>query len=294
MIDLACSIGLIASTLVVGVAYAGRVTRAGAARHARIERAGSSPLLAKGAMEMGYWAMAPVARFFIALGITANGVSWLSLALAGAAGIALALGHFGVGAMLSVMSSVCDAIDGYIARETGTASDSGEVLDAAVDRYAELFFLGGIAVHERHDALALVLTLAATAGAMMVSYSTAKAEALGVDPPRGAMRRQERAVYFVLGAGFVPVVAAAAARWGLPAFVDRWPLLAMLALVAVVGNVSAVRRLRAVAEAVRKPAPAPLFRPSPGGPRPAPGWRPEGEAEALSRDAHAAAGDALR
>ncbi len=41
MIDLACSIGLIAGTLVVGVAYAGRVTRAGAARHARIERAGS-------------------------------------------------------------------------------------------------------------------------------------------------------------------------------------------------------------------------------------------------------------
>lgn len=280
MIDLACSIGLIAGTLVVGVAYAGRVTRAGAARHARIERAGSSPLLGKSAMEMGYWAMAPVARFFIALGFTANAVSWLSLALAGAAGVSLALGHFGIGAMLSVVSSVCDAIDGYVARETGTASESGEVLDAAVDRYAELFFLGGIAVHERHDALTLVLTLAATAGAIMVSYSSAKAEALRVEAPRGAMRRQERAVYFVLGAGLVPVVAAAAARWGLPSLVDRWPLLAMLALVALVGNVSAVRRLRAIAEAVRKPAPEPP--------------RHEGEAEALARDAHAAAGDALR
>ena len=94
-------------------------------------------------------------------------------------------------------------------------------------------------------------------------------------------------MYFVLGAGLVPVVAAAAARWGLPAFVDRWPLLAMLTLVAVVGNVSAVRRLRAVAEAVRKPAPERLSLPSPG-------WQPDGEAEALARDAHAAAGDALR
>ena len=55
----------------------------------------------------------------------------------------------------------------------------------------------------------------------MVSYSTAKAEALGVEPPRGAMRRQERAVYFVLGAALVPIVAAAAHRWGLPAFVER-------------------------------------------------------------------------
>lgn len=280
MIDLAASIGLVAGTVVVGLAYAGRVTRAGAARHARVERAGSSPLLGKSAMEMGYWAMAPVARFFIALGVTANAVSWLSLALAGAAGVSLALGHFGVGAVLSVVSSACDAIDGYVARETGTACDSGEVLDAAIDRYAELFFLGGIAVHERHDALTLMLTLAATAGAMMVSYSTAKAEALGVDPPRGAMRRQERAVYFVLGTGLIPIVAAASTRWGLPAFIDRWPLLAMLALVAVVGNVSAVRRLRTVAEAVRKPAPEPQ--------------RHEGEAEALARDAHAAAGDALR
>jgi CDP-diacylglycerol---glycerol-3-phosphate 3-phosphatidyltransferase len=294
VIDLACSFGLLASVLVVGLLYAGRVLREGPAHHARIDRAGGSALLGKGTMEMGYWALRPIARGCVALGIKANAVPWACLALAALAGLALATGHFGVGAALGMVSSACDAVDGLVARESGTASDSGEVLDAAVDRYAELFFLYGVAFHERFDAPMLLLALAAAAGGTMVSYSTAKAEALGVDPPRGAMRRQERAVYFVLGAGFVPVVAAAATRWGLPASVDHWPLLAMLALVAVVGNVSAVRRLRAVAEAVRKPAPERLFRPSPGGPRPSPGWTPEGEAEALARDAHAAAGDALR
>jgi CDP-diacylglycerol--glycerol-3-phosphate 3-phosphatidyltransferase len=279
VIDLAFSLILAATTLVVAVAYAGRVSRAGAAKHSRVERAGSSPLLGKAAMEMGYWAMHPAARACIALGVSANAVSWASLALAALAGLSLAVGDFGVGAVLSLLSSACDALDGMIARETGTASDSGEVLDAAVDRYAELFFFGGLAYFERFDGLMLVLTLAATAGAVMVSYSTAKAEALQVAAPRGAMRRQERAVYMVIGAALVPVSAAVCARVGLPSWLAHMPLVAVLAIIGVVGNVSAVLRLRAVAEAVRKPVPLRTHAPD--------------ASSGLARE-HAATGDALR
>jgi CDP-diacylglycerol---glycerol-3-phosphate 3-phosphatidyltransferase len=237
-------------------------------------------LLGRGPMQMGYWAMRPAARACIALGLSANAVSWTSLALAAMAGIALAMGRFGVAAVLSVGSSVCDALDGMVARETGTASDSGEVLDAAVDRYAELFFFGGVAFHERYDSLLVVLSLAATAGAVMVSYSTAKAEALGVRAPRGAMRRQERAVYSVIGVALVPIAAAASAVWTFPSWVVHAPLVAVLALIAIVGNVSAVRRLRAVALAVSKP----------------PSSRAESQdaGEVLAREGHAAASDALR
>ncbi len=280
MIDLAFALGLAMATLVVAVAYAGRVSRAGAATEARIERAGGSPLLGKAVMEMGYWAMRPVARLCIALGLSANAVSWFSLALAGAAGVALGVGAFGVAAVISLLSSACDALDGMIARETGTASDSGEVLDAAVDRYAELFFFGGVVVHERLDPLAVVLTLAATAGAIMVSYSTAKAEALDVPVPRGSMRRQERAVYLVVGAGLVPIVAAVCARGGMPVWIARVPLFAVLGLVAIVGNASAIHRLRALAAAVRNPR---TLR-----------TKTTNGANAIARDPHAAAGDALR
>jgi CDP-diacylglycerol--glycerol-3-phosphate 3-phosphatidyltransferase len=280
VIDVALSLGLVMATLVVAIAYAGRVSRAGAARESRIERAGGSPLLGKAAMEMGYWAMRPVARACIAMGVSANAVSWLSLALAALAGASLAAGAFGLAAVLSLASSACDALDGMIARDTGTASDSGEVLDAAIDRYAELFFFGGVVLHERFDAFAVVLTLAATAGAIMVSYSTAKAEALGVVAPRGAMRRQERAVYLVVGVALVPIAAAIAARTGLPPWVARLPLFAALGLVAIVGNVSAVRRLRATAEAVRKPV--------------ALRAKTTNGANAIGRDPHAAAGDAIR
>jgi phosphatidylglycerophosphate synthase len=292
VIDRAFSLVLLMATLIVALAYGRRVRRSGPARHSRIDRAGSSFLLGKGAMQMGYWAIRPVASACIALGIGANAVSCASLALGAAAGVALALGYLGVGAALGVVSSACDALDGMIARETGTASDAGEVLDATVDRYTELFFLGGIAFHERNSALAVGLALAATAGAVMVSYATAKAEALHVQAPRGAMRRQERAVYLVLGAALTPVATAAAAQWALPAWIDRLPLLAALALVAAVGNASAVRRLYAVAQAVRKPegfGPNESVR------------KPEGFATnesvrkpGLLGDVHAAAGDTLR
>jgi CDP-diacylglycerol--glycerol-3-phosphate 3-phosphatidyltransferase len=278
MIDVACSSALAAALLALVVGYARHVSRSGAFRHARVDRAGGSPLLGKGALQMGYWALRPVARACIAARVTANTISWASLVLAAAAGLALGLGRFGVGALLGAASATCDALDGMVARETGTASDAGEVLDAAIDRYAELLFLGGVAYCERPNGAATLLALAALAGAVMVSYSTAKAEALAVEAPRGSMRRQERAVYLILGTALVPLTALAADFAGLPPWFAQLPLYVALSLVGLVGNVSAVRRLRAVAVSLH----APRLR------------HARGRAEALARDAHAAAGDVFR
>ncbi len=166
--------------------------------------------------------------------------------------------------MLTAISSLGDALDGIVARQTGTASDAGEVFDAAVDRYQELFFLGGLAVYFRTDVAALLLVLFAALGSFMISYGTAKAEALNVEAPRGAMRRVERAVYLAAGVVFAPIAAAVAVRFSLPAWVGNTPVLLSLALVGGVGNVSAVRRLVAVARAVaaRQP-PRSLPHPSP-------------------------------
>jgi CDP-diacylglycerol--glycerol-3-phosphate 3-phosphatidyltransferase len=288
VLDLACSYAIVAVAALVMLAYGVRVARLGAARFARVDRAGRSPLLGKSAMQMGYWAMAPLARAVAAAGATANAVSWASLGLAAAAGAALGLGHFGVGAALSLASSCCDALDGMIARETGTASDAGEVLDATIDRYAELLFFAGIAVYERGSVGVLSLTLAAAGGAIMVSYATAKAEALGVDAPRGAMRRPERAVYLVLGTALVPLAGALRARWGLADWVVQAPLVGVLALVAVVGNVSAIARLVAVARAVRARSPSVTgVAPSQGSGQPSNGV-------ALAADAHGAPRSAFR
>ena len=285
MIDYACSLAMTALALLVAAAYTHRVSRRGAASHPRIDRAGSSPFLGKGLMQMGYWAMAPLASACIALGITANAVSWFSLASGAAAAFELARGHMGVGAALALISSVCDALDGMIARETGTASDSGEVLDATVDRYVELLFFAGLAYGVRADGALLGLVLASTAAAVMVSYASAKAEAFQVVAPRGAMRRQERAVYLVLGAALTPVASVARVHWGLPLFTDRAPLVIALSLVAIVGNASAIRRLHWVARAVRELS----------GARSVATARELGDTRRFSSDdAHATAGDLVR
>jgi CDP-diacylglycerol--glycerol-3-phosphate 3-phosphatidyltransferase len=259
MTDYACSLFLVLATLFVAVAYRARVAMTSTRTFERIERAGSSPLLGKGPMLALYWALQPVARACIALGVTANQISWLSLVGGIAAAAALCAGHFGVAAAFSVVASIADALDGIVARETGTASDAGETLDATVDRYVEFLFLAGLGVYYREHVYALGLVLLALLGSIMVSYGTAKAEALHVEPPRGAMRRAERAVYLTAGVAFAPIAGFWLARYG----VNEWwasaaSVLLALAIVGLVANVSAVRRLVAVAAAARARAPGPV------------------------------------
>jgi CDP-diacylglycerol--glycerol-3-phosphate 3-phosphatidyltransferase len=250
VIDLELSLGLFAAAAAAALAYTMRVRRAGALHNARVDKAGSSVLLGKGAMEGAYYYLEPVGRAAVALGLTANGVTLISFVIATAGAVALAFGHFGVGGALTVVATLGDALDGIVARQTRTSSDAGEVFDAAVDRYVEFFFLAGLAFYFRASAPALLLALLAALGSFMVSYGTAKAEALQVEAPRGAMRRAERAVYLTVGVVLAPVAAACATRLSLPEWVGVSPILLSLALVGVVSNVSAARRLHAVAKAV--------------------------------------------
>ena len=249
--DLYASIAVLGVLVVTAVLYAARVAARGPAHSARVEKEGESLLVGKSSMEMVHWVLGPLGEGFVRLGISANAVSWASLLFGVLAGVAIGAGHFGVGAALAVVSALGDALDGVVARASGEASDSGEVLDAAIDRYVELAFLGGLAFYFRAQPIPLLLAIAAIGGSFMVSYATAKAEALQVKAPRGSMRRTERVVYTLAGVTLGPLVAAVPS-------VSAWadvPALAALALVAVVGNASAVRRLAAVARAVKKPSP---------------------------------------
>jgi CDP-diacylglycerol--glycerol-3-phosphate 3-phosphatidyltransferase len=113
----------------------------------------------------------------------------------------------------------------------------------------------------RGEPIALVLGLLAIGGSFMVSYGSAKAEALRVPVPEGIMRRAERAVCLSVGATLVPLAGKLVDRWGLPAIVEFAPILLALLVIAVFANVSAVRRLRAIAALA--PAPVPTSHPSP-------------------------------
>ena len=130
------------------------------------------------------------------------------------------------------------------------------MLDAAVDRYSEMFFFGGLIYYYRSHDQVLFIVLAAIIGSFMVSYATAKAEAMGVAAPRGAMRRGERAAYLIFGAAFTPlskVVFANSASLAL----NELPIILTLSIVAVVSNISVVQRFGAINDLLRAKEKAP-------------------------------------
>lgn len=243
--DLAVSAGLLGLTGALGIGYGIRVAFDGRARFDRTDKEGGSALVSKGMMEMVYWGLQPVGDGLIRLGFTPNSISYLSLGFGTLTAIALARGSFGVAGALALVSALMDTLDGMVARKTNVSSDSGEVLDAAVDRYVEFLFLLGLMEFFRGSREWFLLSAFALLGSFMVSYSTAKAEALQVKPPRGMMRRTERAVYLILGAVLTPV-AQWAAGYEIPV-----PMIAALAVVAAASNFSAVQRLIAIAAAVK-------------------------------------------
>lgn len=212
-------------------------------------------LLGRGIMEVAYKLLEPLVSLLARARVTPNMVTAFSLAPALGSAVLVATGHFGMGALLATGSGFCDMLDGMLARRYGTTSDVGELFDAAVDRYVEFVLLAGLAVYFRGDLVALMLCLGAVLGSFMVSYTTAKAEALGVAPPKGAMRRAERAVYVTSGCALVPIW-----EWLMPdthtvagVSVGReLPILLALLIVAVVANVSAIRRTFRIAVLVRE------------------------------------------
>jgi phosphatidylglycerophosphate synthase len=228
--------------------YGIRLASRGVFHSERVSKIGGTAMVGRGIMDATYWAIEPLVRGLSAVGVTPNGLTWSALGLGLGAGVALAFGWFGLATLLATMSTIGDILDGQVARLTNSGSNRGELLDAAVDRYTEFAFLAGLVFALRDSWWQMGLALGATLASFMISYASAKAEALQVTPPRGLMRRHERAMYLIIGIGIVPMVGPMLAAHGLPYIT---PCLVSLAIVAVVGNVAAVLRLVRIGRALR-------------------------------------------
>jgi phosphatidylglycerophosphate synthase len=228
--------------------YGVRLAARGVFHSDRVSKIGGTALVGRGVMDATYWAIEPMVRGLAALGVTPNGLTWSALVLGLGAGVALALGWFGLATLLATMSTIGDILDGQVARLTNSGSDRGELLDAAVDRYTEFAFLAGLVIFLRTSWWQMGLALGATLASFMVSYASAKAEALQVEPPRGLMRRHERSIYLIAGTGFTPLVGPMLVARDLP-YVT--PALIALGVVAVIGNLAAVLRLVRIGRSLR-------------------------------------------
>jgi CDP-diacylglycerol---glycerol-3-phosphate 3-phosphatidyltransferase len=115
---------------------------------------------------------------------------------------------FWLGAALFVVGSLLDILDGALARFSGKASPFGAFVDSTTDRISEAFMLGAIALVLLRDGseLGIALAVAALTGSFLVSYTRARAEALGLRGDVGIGSRAERVVVITAGLVLAPWV----------------------------------------------------------------------------------------
>lgn len=127
---------------------------------------------------------------------------------------------FWLGGTLFVVGSVADILDGALARAASKGTVFGAFLDSTFDRVGEAAMLAAIGLSLMRDdnEVALLAAFAAVIGSFLVSYTRAKAEAIGLRGDVGFGSRVERVVLISVGLGLAP--------WGLL----QWPIYALAAL----------------------------------------------------------------
>jgi CDP-diacylglycerol---glycerol-3-phosphate 3-phosphatidyltransferase len=113
---------------------------------------------------------------------------------------------FWAGAVVFLVGSVLDILDGALARRTDKGTEFGAFIDSTTDRIGEAAVLGAIAIALMRDGdeVGLGLTVAALAGGMLVPYARARAEALGLKGEVGFGGRGERVAIIVGGLVLAP------------------------------------------------------------------------------------------
>jgi CDP-diacylglycerol---glycerol-3-phosphate 3-phosphatidyltransferase len=138
-----------------------------------------------------------------------------------------------LGAAVFVLGSVLDILDGALARAGGKSTPFGAFIDSTTDRIGEAFMLGaiGLVFSRQENDVALAFAFAAVAGSFLVSYTRARAEALGLKGDVGFGSRVERVV--------IIAVALVLGPWGWL----QWPIyvLAAMAWITVLQRILHVR-----------------------------------------------------
>lgn len=160
------------------------------------------------------------------IGLTPNMMTMLGLLGNTIGAYFLARGEMTIGGIFIFLMGPVDALDGTMARLRGEPTEFGGFVDSVTDRYSELVIFGGLLFYytQQGEVLPAMLAYLAAAGAVLVSYTRARAQSLGYDTKVGILTRMER--YLVLA----------------PCLVLNIPIVALWIL-AVLGNITAIQRI---------------------------------------------------
>jgi len=143
-----------------------------------------------------------IARALEGTGVSPNVLTLIGFGLTGIVAIILATGNLFLGGLLLIVAALFDTLDGALARNTDQATVFGAFLDSTLDRYSEAVTLLGLMIFYsgRPDGAIYTLLLAFTlAGSLMVSYTRARAEAVGIECKEGLFQRTERIAVLIVG-----------------------------------------------------------------------------------------------
>ncbi|MDE5628814.1 MAG: CDP-alcohol phosphatidyltransferase family protein [Muribaculaceae bacterium] len=209
-------------------------------------------------LQQGIYAVInPFVRLLISMGVTPNMVTTIGLLgnIAAAAmfvwiGVDVAEGQpvdfariTWAGALI-IGFSLFDMLDGQVARLGNMTSVFGAMYDSVLDRYCELFTLGGIAAYLAccGNIWGAVITFLALVGSIMVSYVRARAEGLDIECKIGFMQRPERVVVTAVAALATGIYGMC--RDSLNSFDPNTILVVAMAVIAVFANLTAFARIQ--------------------------------------------------
>ena len=143
----------------------------------------------------------PIARFVSWTGVSPNGVTVIGFSLTVVVAFLLAEGHLQLAGILLIVAAIFDAIDGALARILNRVTRFGAFLDSTTDRFSEAALFLGILVHfyRQNAGTEMILSYVTIVGSLMVSYTRARAEGLGVSVRGGLLTRFERVVILIVG-----------------------------------------------------------------------------------------------
>ncbi|PSK94974.1 DUF4833 domain-containing protein [Taibaiella chishuiensis] len=154
----------------------------------------------------------PFVRFLIKLGLTPNAVTTIGLLLNIGVTVIFIVGaekgnrgelaYVGWAGGLILFAGLFDMLDGQVARMGKMSSTFGALYDSVLDRYSELILFFGICYYlvAHHYFLSSIFAFASLIGSMMVSYTRARSEGLGIENKGGLMQRPERVILIAVSA----------------------------------------------------------------------------------------------
>jgi CDP-diacylglycerol--glycerol-3-phosphate 3-phosphatidyltransferase len=221
------------TVLIFGTAYLG--VRAYTRTRPDVSGVRGSALIGAHARAWYFSTLEPIERWLIRHRVLPITLTYAQIVAALLVAVAYASGLIYTAGVLLLFTGTLDIMDGKLARSTNGDSQRGAFLDSVVDRYAEFFSYVGLMIFFS-SGWRVWAVLLAILGGVMVSYTRARAEGLGVKCDIGLLQRPERFVLLGFGSMFSALgVHLWGGHHGLLAFV--------VVLIAVLSNATAVQRI---------------------------------------------------